>query len=48
MKRLTVFFASLILAVPFMYAQNPSGDAATAYAKSDFVPGDEIFFEDTF
>ncbi len=48
MKRLTVFFVSLILAVPFMYAQNPSGDAATAYAKSDFVPGDEIFFEDTF
>ena len=39
-------------------AKKPSGEAApapkpkkqveTAYAKSDFVPGDEIFFEDTF
>lgn len=26
----------------------PQKQAETAYAKSDFVPGDEIFFEDTF
>ena len=26
----------------------PKKQTATAYAKSDFVPGDEIFFEDTF
>lgn len=29
-------------------AAAPAGQVESAYAKSDFVPGDEIFFEDTF
>ncbi len=31
---------------PTAQAEDPVKDPTTAYAKSDFVPGDEIFFED--
>ena len=33
---------------PATTAQAPKKQVESAYAKSDFVPGDEIFFEDTF
>ena len=33
---------------PGAEAPKPKKQTATEYAKSDFVPGDEIFFEDTF
>ena len=42
MKRLFLSFAVLALAGATALAQ----DIETTYAKSDFVPGDEIFFED--
>ena len=35
-------------AAPAAAGQAPKKQTATAYAKSDFVPGDEIFFEDDF
>jgi outer membrane protein OmpA-like peptidoglycan-associated protein len=44
MKRILVTIAALALACAGALAQ----DAETVYAKSDFVPGDEIFFEDDF
>ena len=44
MKKILIVFTALALACAGVFAQ----DAQTAYAKSDFVPGDEIFFEDTF
>ena len=44
MKKILIVFTALALACAGAFAQ----DAQTAYAKSDFVPGDEIFFEDTF
>ncbi len=34
--------------VPVQAAETPKTQVQTGYAKSDFVPGDEIFFDDTF
>lgn len=44
MKRILVTIAALALACAGALAQ----EAETAYAKTDFVPGDEIFFDDDF
>ena len=44
MKRLILSLAALVTAFSGALAQ----EAGNAYAKSDFVPGDEIFFEDDF
>ena len=44
MKRVLFTIAGIMLACAGAIAQ----DDQTAYAKSDFVPGDEIFFEDDF
>jgi outer membrane protein OmpA-like peptidoglycan-associated protein len=44
MKRLLLTIVSFALACAAAQAQ----DVETAYAKSDFVPGDEIFFDDDF
>ena len=44
MKRLILSIAALVLAFSVALAQ----EAGNADAKSDFVPGDEIFFEDDF
>ena len=45
MKQLILSFTSLVFMCGVAFAQNEN-DVKTAYAKSDFVPGDEIFFED--
>ena len=44
MRRIVSVVSAVVLTAASAFAQGPQ----TAYAKSDFVPGDEIFFEDTF
>lgn len=44
MKRIFVLALALTVSALAAKAQDP----AVTYAKTDFVPGDEIFFEDTF
>lgn len=46
MKKIALMAAGVILAGSFAFGQDQ--ESQTAYAKTDFVPGDEIFFEDTF
>lgn len=46
MKKIALITAGVILAGSLAFAQK--SETQTAYAKTDFVPGDEIFFEDTF
>ena len=46
MKKIALITAGVILAGSLAFGQK--GETQTAYAKTDFVPGDEIFFEDTF
>ena len=50
MRRFLVFIISALLASCFAakVSAQPKNQVETSYAKTDFVPGDEIFFEDTF
>jgi outer membrane protein OmpA-like peptidoglycan-associated protein len=57
MKKIACFIPALLLLGSTMNAQNAAEEAdkaasakqvSTEYAKSDFVPGDEIFFDDDF
>ena len=50
MRRFLVFIISALLASCFAanVSAQPKNQVETSYATTDFVPGDEIFFEDTF